>query len=380
MTRARWSVRLAGFLLGLLALLAAAEGLSYVFVRHVVNLAWQPNYLVPGGAVRFQGRWLTENQPWGAWHPPGARSRHQTACFAIDLAANSYGARDRERSRAGAERTVVLGDSFVEGFGVAEDRRLTNLLEKQTGREFLNFGASFDLGPLQYEILYDRLASGFEHDHVLIMFLPDNDFTDNDATHWRTRRGGEFARRYRPYYERTAEGWRAFYPVPAPPAEAAPPAAPPRRPAWYSPGELERALRNNSWTWRAIQHAAFSLTPGVIPSGYYDYTEEQLDAVLSSLAAIRRRAGDRQVTLAVIPRLIDFHRAAERGESPLLPRLRAFGEKHGIAVIDLLPAMRAHHPDPTPLFLACDGHWNETGNQAAAAALLASGRFPRAAP
>ena len=105
---------------------------------------YTPDYLAPEQSLRPR-EWLTEREPWGTWHRPNTATVHITGCFMAHYRSNSYGARDRERSRErSGPRYVVLGDSFVEGWGVEEDQRLTNILERRTGREFLNFGASGD--------------------------------------------------------------------------------------------------------------------------------------------------------------------------------------------------------------------------------------------
>ena len=50
--------------------------------------------------------------------------------------AQFYGARDAERARVAPQRRrhVVLGDSFVEGYGVAEGERLTRSVERRDAR------------------------------------------------------------------------------------------------------------------------------------------------------------------------------------------------------------------------------------------------------
>src|ERR1700692_3345283 len=93
-------------------------------------------------------------------------------------------------------RTVVLGDSMMEGLGLADQDRLTNILEKGTGREYLNFGTSGDFGPLQYALLYKTLAAKFDHDTVVVGVLPDNDFHDMSLEWGKVHH----ADRYRPYY------------------------------------------------------------------------------------------------------------------------------------------------------------------------------------
>ena len=70
---------------------------------------------------------------------------------------------------------------------------MTALLEHGLGFEMLNFGSA-EFGPLQYAILYERLARRFDHDVVVVGVLPANDFVDNDRASAR----GWMA--YRPYY------------------------------------------------------------------------------------------------------------------------------------------------------------------------------------
>ena len=68
---------------------------------------------------------------------------HQKRCFKATYSTNSVGARDVERSPAAARpRAVVLGDSFLEGWGLPAAERLSNLLEESTGVEHLNFAMS----------------------------------------------------------------------------------------------------------------------------------------------------------------------------------------------------------------------------------------------
>src|SRR5579862_1040237 len=192
------AARLGSLALLLLSLAVSCEAGSFVFLHYIARVGWTPEYLRSAGP---QGpRWFTEREAWGAWHEPNRDDRQEGRCFSVAPHSYSEGARDRERVVDGdPHRTVVLGDSFAEGWGVEAQERLSDLLEARYHREFLNFGVGNDVGPLQYQILYEQLAAKFAHDRVLIMFLPDNDFTDNDADYWRRFRP-DYPVRYRPYY------------------------------------------------------------------------------------------------------------------------------------------------------------------------------------
>jgi hypothetical protein len=126
--------------------------------------------------VNYNNFWADINPDFGVWHRPNGHFYHQGGCFSVQYTTNSYGARDVERSVHSAKpRTVVLGDSMIEGLGLADQDRLTNILEKDTDREYLNFGTSGDFGPLQYAAMYKTMAAEFDHDRLF--GVPDNDFT-----------------------------------------------------------------------------------------------------------------------------------------------------------------------------------------------------------
>jgi lysophospholipase L1-like esterase len=369
MSRIRSS--LISILTAVVSLLVSAEILSFVYVSYVLRDTWRPNYF----DAATQAAWWTETNDWGAWHVPNASTRFERVCFSVALRSNSYGARDRERPRdvTGDHRVVVLGDSFAEGYGVDAEDRLSDRLEHQLGIEFLNFGTAYDFGPMQYQILYDRLAANFAHDQVVVLFLPANDFTDNDAEFWYSRRPGEFERRHRPYYRQTADhnGYAPFYPdAPSRPNGAAATSA-----AHTLFGDIRHWIGGNLWVSQAVRRAQMLLGARGY-SGYYDFEQRQLDAVLWSFSKIKERAGTRTVTFVVVPTLRDFDRRGQLGESTLIATLRQFGAAHDFGVVDLLEPMRAMGGDPARFFLGCDGHWSREGNQAAADVLLRQVVFP----
>lgn len=359
--------RLGSLVLFLLSLTLSCELGSFLFLHYAVRIYWTPDYMKRVGHGDGPG-WYTEREAWGAWHTANAVSRQDSACFSVSLRANSFGARDRERAVDGdASRTVVLGDSFAEGWGVEAEQRLSNLLEARLGREFINFGVANDFGPLQYQIVYEQLASKFTHDRVLIMLLPDNDFTDNDPEYWRRTRPDYF-HRYRPYYRPAGDGgYRPFYPVAQPPDGYADGLSVPQH-GWR--GQVAKWTRRNLWS-AAMYRFLRRLTYHVgAYSGYVGFSDEQLKAVLWSLGRIKQLAGDRQVTIAVIPRPADFEQVRDSGDHRLIGALEDFGRSHRINVIDLMRWMPVVEPRIERYYLPCDGHWSAEGNRIAAEAVL----------
>jgi hypothetical protein len=359
--------RLASALLIAVLAVASCEFACFVWLTYFDRSGWHPRYTQ--GPGEFTGPWLTEDEPWGAWHLPNAASRQQKSCFSVGLRSNSVGARDRERELNGdSHRTIVLGDSFAEGLGVEAAERVSDLLEQRLHREFLNFGAQDDFGPLQYQIVYDKLAAHFSHDQVLILFLPDNDFTDNDQRFWRRYRP-DFSHRYRPYYQAAEDSYVPYYPVPDP-REAA---ANAEKPSLLA--DIRDTIAENSWTVLAYRSVRFSHSRPRNYSGYFDFGDDQLKAVLWSFAQIKKLAGERTVTIVIIPRRGDFTRVAAEGSNRLGDIMKRFGAENGIDIIDLLPLTPAIEPDINRYFLSCDGHWSALGNRVAAEALATALHF-----
>lgn len=311
------------------------------------------------------GFWVDINQDFGIWHRPESSYRHKKRCFDIIYYANSYGARDRERSKAseGKERVVVLGDSFVEGYGVESESRLTDLLELHTGLEHLNFGTAGNFGPTQYSLLYKTLARRFEHERVLIGFLPENDFMDDDYEFGHKA----YATQYRPYLSGEHPDYQLIYFVEKLEDSG-------RRSAtdvWNVANLIRFYLSEYTYTYNVIQYISGILSyKGESYSGYFDYKPKQLRKAQYSLLQIKREAGGKPVTIVSIPVRADLERYGKEGEAPLSREMAVFSRENGFQFIDLLPLMYKHSKDTRDYYLRCDGHWSPYGHEVAAELLL----------
>lgn len=93
---------------------------------------------------------------------------------------NEHGWRDRSRSIAkapGERRLAALGDSFTFGQGVDAAQRFTELLERDTGWQVLNFGCCA-YGPDQELLVFEHRASAFEPEAVLLTVFLGTDLDD----------------------------------------------------------------------------------------------------------------------------------------------------------------------------------------------------------
>ncbi len=319
-----------------------------------------------------RGQWYTEFEDWGTWHLPNAVTRHSELCFAVNYRSNRYGARDRDRPlNSDGSRIVVLGDSFIEGWGVSEDQRLTNRLEEKLGQSVLNFGVAFHSGPLQYQILYEQLASDFDHDHVIIGILPANDFVDNDETHWQRDRNNYYRNRYRPYYNIQGDTITPVYTVPQPTDARNVEAR--EVDDWH-----EQLLYRATWSYVVLDKIGSNIidAENSVPiddySGYEDATNRQIQPVLLSVQQIQRVAQSRgaEISVVLIPAMEDFIRKESQNRLKVQRVFQQFANQNDIQVIDLLEEMPKIEPNYTRYFHTCDGHWSVEGNDIAARAIF----------
>ena len=334
------------------AWLAAAVATLVLLEVGTCALVETGRVVAPRPSDRRHAYWRGDHPEFGVWHAPGLAYEHRTRCYDLEYRTNSVGARDVERPlRSQQPRVVVLGDSYLEGWGVSESERLSNLLEEQTGIEHLNFAMSH-FGPYQEYLVYRSLASRFDHDAVLVGVLPANDFVDIDFEEARKHRYYRF--HYRPYLVGDPPDLRHVYP---------------REPRW------RRWLRHWSYTGSAVitaveararERAAVEVAQTGERAWFYDFGDRQarlLEAVLERLAA---EAAGKRVTVVLIPTLTDLRSHARFGPDPLSVRLRAAGERSGYRVVDLLPSMAEYTQRWPRYFLRCDYHWSAFGNAIAA--------------
>jgi hypothetical protein len=320
----------------------------------IVNFSKWPSSK-PSYHVNYNSFWADINPAFGVWHRSSEHFIHKEGCFTVEYDTNSYGARDVERTlHSSAPRTIVLGDSFVEGLGIPADARLTNILEKQTGREHLNFGTGGNFGPLQYALLYKTMAASFDHNLVVVGVLPDNDFKDMSLDYWKSIGEGN---RYRPYY---ADDFSVFY----------------TGHFQGNAGEgfwdhVEAVLRAYLASYHVGQflYSQFYWRNASPQSGYNDYNDVDLARLKHALEDIRSTADAHgaQVKVFLIPRANDFQRLHQAGTNRLGPVMETWGRESGIPVKDLLPEMNAlAASDYRSYFLKCDGHWSARGDAVAA--------------
>jgi hypothetical protein len=284
---------------------------------------------------------------FGAWHLPNARGEHVGACFRSLYETNSVGARDVERpARADGPRVVVLGDSFLEGYGLEAASRMSNVLEKQTGVPHLNF-AMAGFGPYQQLLVYRSLARGFDHTAVIASVFPANDFADLDPADCAALGDPEYC--HRPF----------------------PGALPEMAPRYRRESALRSFLKRDSTAFR-IGLAAWNVrrrVPYKPESRFYAYEERQVRLLEAVLDRLRLAVAPRHLIVVLIPHPLDIEVHRERGPDPLSEELATWAERGGVRVVNLLPILSEASARWEPLYLSCDFHWSHYGNRVAAEAI-----------
>jgi len=311
-----------------------------------------PSYRFSNITSRF---WVDLHPVFGVWHGPNSSYRHVTTSYKVFYQANSYGARDRERELDAIEkkRLLVLGDSFTEGYGVETGQRFSDLLEKSTGLEHLNFGTAGSFGPTQYYFLYKSMGAAFSHDAVMVCILPFNDFLDDDYEYGKIAH----ALRYRPFFVGKHPDYSLIYSM-----DHLPP---------YRVKFFENFLREFTYTGNLIKflkgirrHKLTAVSPDY--AGYFDYTKEQWQKLCYVLKLLHAEANGKHVIVVTIPSIQDFLRLEKGGKPGLPEEMAAFCKASGMEYIDLLPAIKAATNGYIACYYRSDPHWNAFGNKVAA--------------
>jgi hypothetical protein len=339
---------------------------------------------------------LREDPVVGLRHVPGFRGRLGSNRYDTAIAINSEGYRDREYPpRGSAYRVLGLGDSFAFGYGVEEpDCYLARMEAMAAGRgvEVINAGHP-SFGPDNEALLLEADGPRLRPDLVLLELFVGNDAWNAITGPHRTMvvdgvlrsRPGVLEQWYRP-----AQKGRALDRLP--PAVPASQALPVPFARWTHRSHVYRFLSRRYASLRGggsragprpltlLDDEAVFLRdePPELAAGW-----EQLCTWLARMAAW---CGAHQAKLAVLvvptAEQVDQGRWAQarkrhglRDEDVDLERpQRIVGEcarKHGLAVIDLLPALRKASAERARLYYRSDPHWTARGHAVAAGEALA---------
>ncbi|MDA0739224.1 MAG: SGNH/GDSL hydrolase family protein [Nitrospirae bacterium] len=166
-----WVVRLWLIALGCTVGFLIGEGALRLFL---------PNYIASAGLER---NFFCHFDPLLGWGPlPHVSGLHRRDGFGVYVEQNQFGLRgskDMQKEKSSPQyRTLILGDSYVWGYGVDQDMVFTEPGVHGSDKELINFGVS-GYGTDQALLLYQRDGISFDVDEVVLAFTPYNDVENN---------------------------------------------------------------------------------------------------------------------------------------------------------------------------------------------------------
>jgi hypothetical protein len=296
----------------------------------------------------------------GTWHYRGHTKRTEN-CMDFDYSINSWGARDIERELISTDtnRVFVLGDSFMEGYGMSEDERLSNLLEKTTKRGFINFSCQ-DFGTTQEYLIYKEMGQKFNHSTLLIGILPYNDFADNDTS----IHANPYYKRFRPYFKGQYPNYKLVY------SEDSIQKSNYNKQGFFkkentTKAKLVRFLRAYTCWFNIVTYIKdySEVSKYKYSSGYYYYTPEEWLKMCFILCKIRQLADKKRIIILTIPASEDIVHYRKYGIPPLHLAMDSLCRLHNMEYFDLLPLMALKENAEKLFYFNCDPHWNQAGNK-----------------
>jgi GDSL-like lipase/acylhydrolase family protein len=312
----------------ILASLAAAEGVLRLLGRGPLQV--NP---VPGNFWR--------HDPLLGWsNSPGAEGVFNHPRFRISVHINSKGLRDREyayEKSPGTRRILVIGDSFVWGYGVEERETLAKVLETALSHVDVINGGVAGYGTDQ-ELLWLR-SEGLRYrpDLVILVMCGNDDDENNSELVYNVY--------HKPRFTRTAQGELVLGGVPVPLAS--------------------RTLRLKHWL---FAHSAllYQVKTGLIDRFRHPRRTvrgSDFGLTLALVDAIDRAARDAGARLAVVT-------TSRYAPSPTFPydELVAGLRQRGLLTLDI-----DHAPgyDAGAMLLPGDAHWNAAGHRFVAQQVMA---------
>lgn len=295
---------------------------------------------------------------------PGSFGRMKGREYNVTYRINSSGLRDDYIVASDSETVLILGDSFMEGYGVERGEILADVLERRTGWNVINGGVK-SYSPLLHYLFLKHRGLALNPDTV-ILFL---DLSDPANDVYYTRR-----------LVRGDDG----------------------KPERITPRiETNAFLHRNSVLYSHLVHLALKygasedkgysgiganldlLFPGrdsVPDTDYFSRWERSFEYLLE----IRDLLSSRKVGFILVTYPYGHQVAADawkegrvaHGFPPGISSDRPFrfvehwADSESIAIVSLDLPFR-HHPRPGPLYFTWDGHWTPAGHSFAADALLA---------
>ena len=356
----------------------ALELISAVYLRYFAKDATLPSYSLiydnpayPASVDRKTLLWGDLVDSVGRWRVPDSHftmvNCEDSSEFTYDT--NSLGLRDIERDTDDTARVAFIGDSFIEGYMVPAEVRVSNRLEKASGVPHINFGIA-GVNPLAYYFIYKKIAKpNYAHNRVMVGICQINDFE-----HFNHPLNADFLNVpiYRGYWNEDGVHYTLAD----------------RSHSITSLNKSKNYLRNTRDSLYATQSFArklnleFRTNTHLANLVYYfrqkiaqkkfnneeyksHYEQPHWDTpetfeFTKSLDALVKEIGNKPTLFLIIPDKKDIRNYKKNKINHYVPYLAH--RYPSVKIVDLLPLF-AELDNPDAYFISCDGHWNDAGHQ-----------------
>ncbi len=380
-------------ILARLALIGVALLLPLLFLEVVFRVAGP---VLPGNYDT--GAWLTRHPIYGHYHPANFRGWIKRDEFTQLMQTNAAGQRGRSipiQKPPGTFRILVLGDSFVEAYQVAERERFLARLEAQlneqgsTHFEVIDGGCG-GWGTAQEYLYWQQEGRAYQPDLVLLAVFVGNDVGDNSLE---LQLGGRRELALKPYYVPRRDGSLELM-MPNPPAPSVP-----ERTAeilrghsaaynFLESGVLQKLELGDLWaSWRTLDALEKPRYQGneIYKTRLNDRWESAwdiTDQLIGMLSGDATSTGSR-FGVVIVPTRAQVNDQAWRGIAGsdggrragldrAFPntQLKGIADRAGAPLLDLVPPLReADKAGSPPLYYESDQHWTAAGHAVAAQAI-----------
>lgn len=341
-----------------------------------------------GSIVRYHATLGWENTP-------GAQAWLHRSEYSVHLEFNSHGMRGPERSYqkpAGVTRTLLLGDSYTEGYTVPEPDSVRAVLERELTGSGCSRHEVFNGGPIGYStdqeyFFYLDEGRRFSPDVTVVLFC------------WNDLYFNTTGAQGKPYFDVDGDSLvLRNSPVPRPRDGGWQRSPEPRRPRlepWRGSMALrllsERTARGNFGLHRLLARlglvepakAKQPVPPDLWPTeiGHDAEVEDMWRTTGAILRALKRdveKDGGRLALLYIPERhelterdwnlTLQAYQGARRTwrRGRVLARLRELCQREQIPLLDPSPALAQAQASWRPAYFPEDGHWTEVGHAVAA--------------
>ena len=304
------------------------------WILRVIAPRYNPNKQTP---FRLSEEGLVLGFPSQTFHPSTPKGD-----WSITVRFNQHGLRDHNDFQQSTSNALfVAGDSFPFGWGVEEEQRFSNVLEKQLGLPIYNVCAPEDIKGYGATLKYVERHGGKIRNLIACLSMETDvwDYTRAESTH------AQYAKQMKGGKLRAALNWFRSHSA-----------------LWL-------------WTSHTIQQtkSGRELFEKVGIAKNVDALTHKNDYSLKSLTATRDEwlklvTNYHSITLIAPTRALWYGQNKEQ-EAKVHGELVALLRESGLAVIDMRPVFEKTG-NPLQFYFQNDSHWNATGHKAAAGELV----------